>query len=108
MNQLQQQARDRAAAMLNHYLTIALEAGGRKVDSDTRVEIDSIVDDIIIAATPAAKGEQPLPNKTPGSHENPLPATELDGIPLDQLRRYTALDNFKPERLKPGELDPRD
>jgi hypothetical protein len=43
-------ARQEAKNLLNHYLQRALKNTGSKVDSDTTVEIDAIVDHIVDAA----------------------------------------------------------
>jgi hypothetical protein len=49
----QQQARNRAVQVLQHYVTMALDkAGVKHTFGDTQAEIAQIVDDIIEAATP--------------------------------------------------------
>lgn len=57
MTPRQQQARDRAVHLLQHYIQVVGIKAGMKWERDLDVEIESIVDDIILAATPPAPGE---------------------------------------------------
>lgn len=53
-------SRDRAKALLAHYMQTTMRAAGLKVDDDTRTELDELVDAIIDAANtkPAIKRER--------------------------------------------------
>lgn len=50
-------ARERAKRLLRHYLTMALESSGRRIDGDVHTEIGDIVDYIVDAAVEAVKAE---------------------------------------------------
>jgi hypothetical protein len=50
LNQTQNVARDRAATVLQHYIEVLFNKVGATYDTDTAVEIESLVDDIILAA----------------------------------------------------------
>jgi hypothetical protein len=53
MTHNQQVAQARARSTLAHYLRTAFESAGIRWDADNESEIDSIIKDIIYAATPA-------------------------------------------------------
>lgn len=59
MNHRQQTARDRAVQVLGHYISVLFQKAGASASytTDSDVEIAGIVDDIIVAATPASPAE---------------------------------------------------